>query len=91
MISSNKREEVWPIIQPSTPLTKLLINSSPLISIDNRRNLKNTVFWDITPCSPLEANRRVEGHIASVRLSTCFHVCILLGLFDPEDVGDKFL
>jgi hypothetical protein len=23
--------------------------------------LKNTIFWDITPCGPLSVNRRFEG------------------------------
>jgi hypothetical protein len=38
--------------------------------------LKSTIFWDITPCSPLKVNRRFG---------------FLLGLFfDPEDGGDIF-
>jgi hypothetical protein len=28
--------------------------------------MKSTVFWDITPCSPLSVNRRFGGHIASI-------------------------
>jgi hypothetical protein len=41
--------------------------------------IKNTIFWDITPCCP-------------PLLATCFHAGFLLGLFfDPEDGGDMFL
>jgi hypothetical protein len=43
--------------------------------------MKSTVFWDITPCSPLKVN----GPAA------CFHAGIFLGLFEPEDRGDMFL
>jgi hypothetical protein len=39
--------------------------------------MKRTVVWDITPHNPLK--------------TTCFHAGILLGLFNPEDGGDKFL
>jgi hypothetical protein len=28
--------------------------------------MKSTVFWDITPCSPLKFNDGLEEHIASV-------------------------
>jgi hypothetical protein len=41
---------------------------------------KITVFWDITPRSPLKVNSRFG-----------FHAGILLGLFEPEDGGDMFL
>jgi hypothetical protein len=41
--------------------------------------MKGTIFWNITPCSPLKINRRFVGGF-------------LLGLFfDPEDGGDIFL
>jgi hypothetical protein len=65
--------------------------------------MKSTIFWDITPCSPLKVNRRFGGthrlHLQSRRISraralidTCFHAVFLLGLFfDPEDGGDMFL
>jgi hypothetical protein len=63
--------------------------------------LKNTTFWDITPCSPLKVNRRfggtyrlhLLGRIRRARyqqiLATCFHAGILLSLFfGPEYGGD---
>jgi hypothetical protein len=60
--------------------------------------VKSTIFWDITPCSPLKVNRRFGGtyrlHLESqiALLATCFHDSLLLGLFlDPEEEGDMFL
>jgi hypothetical protein len=67
--------------------------------------MKSTIFWDITPCSPLKVNRRFGGmyrlHLQGRRISrgrnqhallvTCFHADFLLSLFfDPEDGGDMF-
>jgi hypothetical protein len=53
--------------------------------------MKSSVFWDVTPCSPLKANRRFEGKYF-LQLATCFQAGFLLGLFfDPEDGGDMFL
>jgi hypothetical protein len=47
--------------------------------------MKNYIFWETTPWSPLKVNRRFV-------LATCLHACLLLGLsFDPEDGGDIFL
>jgi hypothetical protein len=49
--------------------------------------MKSTIFWDITPCSPLKVNRRFEALFA-----TCFHTGLLLCLFfEPEDRGNIFL
>jgi hypothetical protein len=28
--------------------------------------MKSSVFWDITPCSPLKVSRRSEEHIGSI-------------------------
>jgi hypothetical protein len=56
--------------------------------------IKSTVFWDITPCSPLKVNRRFGGTYSlylEARLPTNFHAGILLRLFDPEDGGDILL
>jgi hypothetical protein len=61
--------------------------------------MKDTIFWDITPCSPLKVNRSFGGkyrlHLQGRKISllgTCFHASFLLGLFfDPKDGGDMFL
>jgi hypothetical protein len=46
--------------------------------------MKNTVFWDITPCSRMK--------VRAASRATSFHSCILLGsLLDPEDGGDVIL
>jgi hypothetical protein len=59
---------------------------------------KSTIFWDITPCSPLSVIQRFGGtyrlHLQRkiILLATCFHAGFLLSLFfDPEDGGDMFL
>jgi hypothetical protein len=42
-------------------------------------NLRSTIFWDITPCSPLSVNRRLGR--TSPLLATCVHAGFLLSLF----------
>jgi hypothetical protein len=50
---------------------------------------KSTIFWDITPCSPLKVNRHFGG---TYLLATCLHAGFLLSyFFDSEDGGDMFL
>jgi hypothetical protein len=68
--------------------------------------MKCTIFWGITPCVPLKANRRFDrthrlhlhNRINRIRyqrectqLATFFQASIFLGLFDTEDGGDMFL
>jgi hypothetical protein len=69
--------------------------------------MKNSVFWDITPYSPLKVNRHFGGmcilHLKrricqasflQEHCSACYllHAGFLLGLFfNPEDGGDMFL
>jgi hypothetical protein len=44
--------------------------------------IESTIFWDITPCSPLKVNR----------VANCFHAVSLLRLFfSPKDGGGVFL
>jgi hypothetical protein len=44
--------------------------------------MKSTIFWDITPCSPLNINRRFGGtYCLQPLLATCFHAGFLLSLF----------
>jgi hypothetical protein len=45
--------------------------------------VKVSIFWNITPCSPLKVNRRVGRAL----LVTCSHAFF----FDPEDGGEIFL
>jgi hypothetical protein len=50
--------------------------------------MKSSVFWDMTPCSPLKVkqNSRIRWQAA-----TCFHAGFFVGLFfDLEDGGDMF-
>jgi hypothetical protein len=67
--------------------------------------MKSTVFWDITPYSPLKVNPHFGGtyrlHLQGPRISReetsvkggkQSHTGFLLGLFFvPEDGGDMFL
>jgi hypothetical protein len=64
--------------------------------------MKSTIFWDITPCSPLKVNRRFGGkyrlNLQSRRISRPRHqatsftlVSCLDYFFDPEDGGHMFL
>jgi hypothetical protein len=65
--------------------------------------MKISIFWDITPYSPLKVNWRFGGkchlHLQGWRINhernkfpACFHAGFLLGLFfNPEDGGDMFL
>jgi hypothetical protein len=57
--------------------------------------MKGTIFWDITPCSPLKVNRRFGGTYLLHLHGSVFHLLtrwFLLGLFfDPKDGGDMFL
>jgi hypothetical protein len=46
--------------------------------------MKITIFWDITPCSPLKVNRRFGKQVAS-------RAGLLLDYFlYPEEGGDMF-
>jgi hypothetical protein len=47
--------------------------------------LRVSIFWEITPCSPLEVASRGS---ASDLLHACFLLCIFL---NPEDGGYMFL
>jgi hypothetical protein len=60
-------------------------------SVTNQ-NLKNIIFWDITPCSPLSFNRRF-GETYRLHLQGRIIACwfLLNFFFDPEDGGDMFL
>jgi hypothetical protein len=49
--------------------------------------MKSSVFWDITPCSPLELKRRFLLSLLAIR----FHAGFLLGLFFDLEDGDNML
>jgi hypothetical protein len=57
--------------------------------------MKNSVFWDITLCSPLKVSWHFGGTSSGSKQSSAWyllHAGFLLGLFfDPEDGGDMFL
>jgi hypothetical protein len=41
--------------------------------------MKSSIFWDITPCSPLKVNRRFGGiyclHLQGLKISQIKHQC----------------
>jgi hypothetical protein len=56
---------------------------------------KSSIFWDVTPHSPLKVGCRFGGtcllHLQGL-LAICFHAGFVLGLFFmPEDGGNMFL
>jgi hypothetical protein len=59
--------------------------------------MKGTIFWAITPSSPLKSTDVSEEHIASIfrveaLIATCFEAGFFLGLFfNAKDGGDSFL
>jgi hypothetical protein len=55
--------------------------------------MKSTIFWDITPCSPLKVNRRFGGKCYLYRQGRrIIQAGFLLGfVFDHEDGSDIFL
>jgi hypothetical protein len=48
--------------------------------------IKSSIFWDITPCSPLKVNRRF-GETCRTLIATCFDTDFMLGLF--FDLADE--
>jgi hypothetical protein len=48
------------------------------ISYDNFSLLKSIIFWDLTPCSPLNVNRRFGGtyrlHLQGRKISSACHL-----------------
>jgi hypothetical protein len=68
--------------------------SLPHIIFVTDYTLKNCIFWDTRPCSPLNVNRRFGGtrNQLESRVIYLLHAVFLLGSFiDPEDGGDMFL
>jgi hypothetical protein len=80
-------------------MTMMMMITVICVEINTVGYLKFSVFWDITPCIPLKANRRFGGtcclHLQNQRISyACclLYAGILIGLFyDPKDEGGMFL
>jgi hypothetical protein len=58
--------------------------------------MKGTIFWDITPCSPLKVNRHFMSYQSSgLKVSQARNqhdtLFFFLSFFDPEYGGDMFL
>jgi hypothetical protein len=59
--------------------------------------MKTSVFWDITPCSPLKVDRPFGGvyrlyiHGRTISQETRQHETYSMQSFDPEDGGHMFL
>jgi hypothetical protein len=52
--------------------------------------LKNSVFWDVTPCSPVKGKRRFGGTCLRSACSLLYAVFLFGLFFGPEDGGDIF-
>jgi hypothetical protein len=53
--------------------------------------IKSSVFWHITPRSPVKVNGVLEEHVSSISWSLLHAVFLLGSLFRPEDGGDIFI
>jgi hypothetical protein len=64
------------------------ISYPPILESVNNGFVKNSLFWDMTPRSPLKVNRLFGG-------TNCSYYLLDAGLFgsffNPEDSGDTFL
>jgi hypothetical protein len=50
--------------------------------------MKSSIFWDITPCSLVKVEEKVEQSSTLYLLHAVFWLGLL---FEPEDGGDMFL
>jgi hypothetical protein len=54
--------------------------------------MKSTIFWDMTPCSPLSVNRGFGGiYGLHLQVATCLLASCWTYFFGPEDGGDMLL
>jgi hypothetical protein len=54
--------------------------------------MKSTIFWDATPCSLVEVERRFEGTVMSKMYTSLLLADFLLSSFsDLEDGSNTFL
>jgi hypothetical protein len=80
--------------QATTNSFRILSNSCVKFEVLAAVFMKSTIFWDITPCSPLRVNRPFGGtychHLQGRKnktskkpalLATCFHGDFFIGLF----------
>jgi hypothetical protein len=67
-----------------------LVSNSGFLGFEVLRTviMNSFIFWDITLCSPLKANRRFGGTAPCRLFYTGLLVC---SFFDPEAVGSIFL
>jgi hypothetical protein len=60
------------------------------ITLSRELKIKSSIFWDITPCSPLKLNQRFGGtcclHLHGRRISQETSL-----FFDPNDGDDMFI
>jgi hypothetical protein len=82
LVSENYLSELYPLTRESVRRNSLYFAYDDVFCAYKS---KSSIFWDITPCSPLIVNRCL---LKAKQKSACYllHAGFLLGLFfDPED------
>jgi hypothetical protein len=92
MLEREKKLTSWGVDWSNQAYDLVSVGVVMSLRVSWKNVLKSTIFWDITPWSPLRVNGRFGGTSPPSWGSSkpSFHPGILLGLFGREDGGDMF-